>query len=85
MEICKGYFGVDMISTFGNMALYNTLDALGNENNTFTLEFVKSRLLQEEQRMKMRMEATNVKSEASALVSSHPDSPAVASQVQALQ
>ncbi len=47
---------------------------LGNENDTFTLEFVKSRLFQEEQRMKMRMEATHVKSEASALVSSHPDS-----------
>ncbi len=46
----------------------------GNENNTFTLEFVKSRLFQEEQRMKMRMEATNVKCEASALVKSHPDS-----------
>ncbi len=35
------------------------LDALGNENDTFTLEFVKSRLLQEEQRMKMRMECWN--------------------------
>ena len=54
-------------------SLICALDALGNENETFTLEFVKSRLLQEEQRMKMRMEATNVKSEASALVSSRPD------------
>ncbi len=66
-------------------SLICALDALGNDNDTFTLEFVKSRLLQEEQRMKMRMEATNVKSEASALVSSHPDSPVVASQVQALR
>ncbi len=34
-------------------SLICALDALwGNENDTFTLEFVKSRLLQEEQRMK---------------------------------
>ncbi len=39
-----------------------------DENDTFTLEFAKSRLFQEEQRMKMHMEATNVKSEASAFV-----------------
>ncbi len=30
--------------------LISALDALGNENETFSLEFVKSRLLQEEQR-----------------------------------
>ncbi len=39
-----------------------------------TLNFVKSRVLWEEQHMKMRVEETNVKTEASALVSSHPDS-----------
>ncbi len=33
-------------------SLICALDALWNENDTFTLEFVKSRLLQEEQRMK---------------------------------
>ncbi len=36
--------------------LISALDALGNENETFSLEFVKSRLLQEEQRINMRLE-----------------------------
>ncbi len=49
-------------------SLICAFDVLENESDTFTLEFVKSRLLREEQRMKVRMEATHVKYEASALV-----------------
>lgn len=48
--------------------LISALDALGNEDSTFSLEFVKSRLLQEEQRIRMRENASNTKSEASALL-----------------
>ncbi len=65
-------------------SLICALDALGNENDTFTLEFMKSRLLQEEQRMKMRMEATT--SICRLLLSCHLiPTPSVASQVQALR
>ncbi len=35
--------------------LISALDAFGSENETFSLEFVKSSLLQEEQHMKMRL------------------------------
>ena len=35
-------------------SLIVALDALGNEDRIFTLDFVKSRLLQEEQRFNMR-------------------------------
>jgi hypothetical protein len=48
--------------------LISALDALGNEDKIFTFEFVKSRLLQEEQRADMRMQISIVKSEAAALV-----------------
>ncbi len=49
--------------------LISALDALGNENETFSLEFVQSLLLQEEQRINMRLETSSMKTEASALVS----------------
>ncbi len=49
--------------------LISALDALGNENETFSLELVKSRLLQEEQRINMRLETSRMKTEASTLVS----------------
>ncbi len=45
--------------------LISALDALGNENETFSLEFVKSRLLQEKQRITMRLETPSMKTEAS--------------------
>ncbi len=35
-------------------SLISELDALGNEDEAFSLDFVKSRLLQEEQRIEMR-------------------------------
>ncbi len=35
--------------------LISALDALENDNKTFSLEFVKSRRLQEEQSMQMRL------------------------------
>jgi hypothetical protein len=47
--------------------LIGALDALGNEDETFTFEFVKSRLLQEEQSTDMRMHTSIAKSEAAAL------------------
>ncbi len=50
--------------------LISALDALGIENEILSLEFVKSRLLQGEQRMNMRFQTTSMKVEASALVSS---------------
>ena len=49
-------------------SLISALDALGDEK-TFTFEFVKSRLLQEEQRTQQRIEASLQKSEESALLS----------------
>eukprot|EP00171_Calliarthron_tuberculosum_P023184 IDg23184t1 len=49
-------------------SLISALDALGNEDKIFTFEFVKSRLLQEEQRADMRVQTSIVKSEAAALV-----------------
>eukprot|EP00171_Calliarthron_tuberculosum_P006086 IDg6086t1 len=48
--------------------LISALDALGNEDKIFTFEFIKSRLLQEEQRASMRMQTSIVKAEAAALV-----------------
>ncbi len=50
-------------------SLISALDALGNEDETFSLDFVKSRLLQQEQRMEMRTRASSTKSETSALFS----------------
>eukprot|EP00171_Calliarthron_tuberculosum_P000045 IDg45t1 len=44
------------------------MDALGKEDKIFTFEFVKSRLLQDEQRTDMRVQTSIVKSEAAALV-----------------
>jgi hypothetical protein len=55
--------------------LISALDALGSEDKIFTLEFVKSRLLQEEQRIDMRMQTSIIESEAAALVvHDHSDS-----------
>ena len=54
--------------------LISALDALGNEDSAFCLEFVKSRLLQEEQRMKSRSDAATLKSEASALLTARRNS-----------
>ena len=53
--------------------LISALDALGNEDESFTLEFVKSRILQEEQRMNMRSKASFVKAEAAALLARSRD------------
>ena len=53
--------------------LISALDALGNEDESFTLEFVKSRILQEEQRMNMRSKASIVKAEAAALLARSRD------------
>ncbi len=50
-------------------SLISALDALGNEDEAFSLDFVKSRLLQEEQRIEMRTRASSTKSETSALFS----------------
>ena len=52
--------------------LISALDALGDEK-TFTFEFVKSRLLQEEQRNQQRIESSIHKNEESALVSNQRD------------
>ena len=49
-------------------ALIVALDALGNEEKIFSLDFVKSRLLQEEQRANMKSSSSNT----SALVSAAP-------------
>ncbi len=48
-------------------SLISALDAFGNEDEAFSLDFVKSRLLQEEQRIEMRTRASSTKSETSAL------------------
>lgn len=45
------------------------LDELGNENDNFSFEFVKNRLLQEEQRLENRAKTSIVKAESSALLS----------------
>lgn len=50
-------------------SLISAMDALGNEYKTFTLDLVKRRLLQEEQRINMGTESVIVKSEAAALFS----------------
>lgn len=49
--------------------LISALDALGNEDKIFTFDLVKSRVLQEEQRMKMRNSNSIAKSETAALLS----------------
>lgn len=49
--------------------LISAMDALGNEERTFSLEFVKFILLQEEQRMTLLFETQLVKLEASVFVS----------------
>ncbi len=41
--------------------LISNLDALGIENEIFSLKFVKSRLLQGEQRMNMHFQTTSMK------------------------
>ena len=47
--------------------LISALDALGTEDKTLNFEFVKSRVMQEEQRMKIRADESLVKTETSAL------------------
>lgn len=54
-------------------SLMNAIDALGKEDESFSFEHVKSRLLQEEQRTEIRAKASTVKSKASALVTSRLD------------
>eukprot|EP00171_Calliarthron_tuberculosum_P021821 IDg21821t1 len=49
-------------------SIISVMDALGKEDKIFTFEFVKSRLLQDEQRTDMRVQTSIVKSEAAALV-----------------
>ncbi len=58
-------------SRFDN--LISALDALGEDQNIFTLDFIKGRLLQEEQRTDIRIEKLNIKSESSALVATRRD------------
>ena len=47
--------------------LISALDALGTKDGTLNFEFVKSRVMQEEQRIKIRADESLVKSETSAL------------------
>ena len=56
-------------------SLISALDALGNDDDTFSLDLVKSRLLQEEQRMDMRAKASHIKLETSALIASNSRRP----------
>ena len=54
--------------------IISALDALGDDPKTLTVDHIKSRLLQEEQRSTMRLESLSIKSETSALVASRaPD------------
>jgi len=48
-------------------SLIVALDALGNDDRQFTFDFVKSRLIQEEQRCIEREKSDSVKQESSAL------------------
>lgn len=48
--------------------LISAMEALGNEERTFSFHFVKRRLLHEEQRIDLPAETQSVKSEAAALV-----------------
>lgn len=54
--------------------LISALDALLNEERTLSLDLVKSRLIQEEQRMLLRSETHMVKTEAAALVAKNKPS-----------
>lgn len=51
-------------------SLICALDALGNDDESFSLDFVKKRVLQEEQRMKTRTDGVVAKAETEALVTS---------------
>ncbi len=53
----------------GRIRLIRALGAIENEEQTFSLAFVKSHLLQEEQLMQMRTKTSNATSAASASVS----------------
>ena len=53
--------------------LISALDALGDDPELFTLDFIKGRLLQEEQRSEIRIEELEIKSESSALVATRRD------------
>ncbi len=66
---------VDIDDSERAMALLNGLphqyDALGTEASVVHFDFVKARVMQEEQRIAMRSEAVIVKLETSALFSRH--------------
>ncbi len=51
--------------------LISALDALGSEEDELKFEFIKSRVMQEEQRIKMRSDDALKKSETAALLSNH--------------
>ena len=51
--------------------LISALDALGTEDKTLNFEFVKSRVMQEEQRIKIRADESLLKTETSALFTNH--------------
>ncbi len=52
----------------------SALDALGSEDSNLCFDFIKSRVMQEEQRIKMRSDEALKKSETAALLSSHSQS-----------
>ncbi len=56
-------------------ALISALEALGAEESVIHFDFVKARVMQEEQRIPMRSEAALEKSETSALFSRHYENP----------
>ncbi len=62
----------------------SALDALGNEDEALSLDFVESRLLLEEQRIEMRTRASSTKSETSALFSTRFSKQARISQLRKL-
>eukprot|EP00171_Calliarthron_tuberculosum_P020156 IDg20156t1 len=51
----------------------SSVDAITEDSNTLTIEYIKGRLLQEEQKHGIRDKATTVKSESSALVATKPN------------
>lgn len=54
-------------------SLISALDALGNDDKVFTLDFVKSRVPQEEQRMGKREKENHIKAETAALLARRAD------------
>ena len=53
-------------------ALISALDAIDEDESELDFEFIKSRVMQEEQRISMRVKSAQVKSETAALLSNQP-------------